>query len=75
MFAEAENRGALLGLVAADALEDGGAVAHDVREDVDLRVVPANEFAVVPDFFGLRDSHCGYSASESASSYDLRIIA
>ena len=53
VFAQAENRGALRGVVAADAFEDAGAVADDVREHVNLRVVPGDEFPVVPDLFGL----------------------
>jgi hypothetical protein len=46
----AEHRGALgLGVVAADALEDPGAVVQPVGEHVDLRVLPRDELAVHPD--------------------------
>jgi hypothetical protein len=48
VFFEAEDAGTLLGFVAADAFEDGGAVADDVGEDVNLGVVPVDEFAVAP---------------------------
>ena len=57
MLAEAENGGALLGVVATDALEDGGAVAHDVRKNVEGGVVPIDPLSVVPDFFGFLDGH------------------
>ena len=59
MLAEAENGGALLGFVAADAFEDGGAVADDVGKDVEGGVVPVDPLSVVPDFFGLLDGHDG----------------
>ena len=45
----AEDRRADLGVVAADALEDAGAVVQAVREYVDLRVLPGDELAVHPD--------------------------
>ncbi len=43
--------------VAADALEDGGAVVDDVGHDVDVGVVPGDEFPVVPDVFGGLQRH------------------
>src|SRR5208282_6825131 len=52
VFAIAENRGALWRAVTADSLEDGGAVADDVSEDVNLRIVPIDELAVVPNLIG-----------------------
>src|SRR5215467_7735369 len=54
MLAQTEDRGAFLGCVAADALEHRAAVAHNVREDVNGGLVPGNEAAIVPDFFGGR---------------------
>src|SRR5580693_4696227 len=54
---EAENAGTLLRFVAADAFEDGGAVADHVRENVNFGVVPVDELAVVPDLFSLGDGH------------------
>ena len=57
MLAKAEDGGALLGFVAADALKDRGAVADDVREDVEGGVVPIDPLSVVPDFLGLWDGH------------------
>ena len=45
----AEDRRADLGVVAADALEDAGAVVQAVREHVDLRVLPGDELPVHPD--------------------------
>ena len=45
----AEDRRADLGVVAADALEDAGAVVQAVREYVDLGVLPCDELAVHPD--------------------------
>ena len=41
--------GPLLGLVAADPLEDAGAVVQAVAEHVDLGVVPGDELPVHPD--------------------------
>ena len=43
--------------VAANAFEDRRAVVDDVRHDVNGRVVPVDQFAVVPDFIGLLDCH------------------
>ncbi len=40
------------GLVAANALEDAGAVVEAVRADMDGRVVPVDELAVQPDLLG-----------------------
>ncbi len=64
MFAEAEDRRALLGFVAADAFEDRGAITHHVREDVQLGVVPVDPLSVVPDFLGRLNRHkCSLFAS------------
>ena len=52
----AEDRRPVLGLVAADPLEDPGAVVQPVRQHVDLGVLPRDELAVVPD--QLRFDHC-----------------
>ena len=50
VVAVAEDRRYLgLGVVAADALEDPGAVVKPVREHVDVGVVPGHELAVFPD--------------------------
>jgi energy-converting hydrogenase A subunit M len=49
VLVEAKDCRSLLGLVAADALEDRGAVVHDVGEDVDLGVLVGDEVSVVPD--------------------------
>src|SRR6266704_4945703 len=57
VFAQAKSRRALLGFVAADALKNRRAVADDVREHMDLRIVPGYQFAVVPDPFGLFECH------------------
>jgi hypothetical protein len=48
---QAEDRGTRVRLVAADALEDAGAVMQGVREHMHLRVVPGNELPVHPDLF------------------------
>ena len=53
VVAVAEDRRAALGLVAADALEDAGAVVQPVAEHVDLRVLPGHELAVLPDQLSL----------------------
>ena len=47
-----EDRGPLRRVVAADPLEDAGAVVEAVRADVDARVVPVDELAVHPDLLG-----------------------
>src|SRR6266849_7720884 len=57
VLAQAEDGGALLGVVAANAFEDRGAVAHDVGEDVECGVIPVDPLSCVPDFFGLVDGH------------------
>src|ERR1700730_14593110 len=57
MLAEAENGGALLGFVAANAFEDRGAVTDDVGKDVKHGIVPVDPVSVVPDFFSLGDRH------------------
>ena len=49
MILVAEDRGATGGLVGADALEHAGSVVQAVAEYVHLRVLPGNEFSVVPD--------------------------
>ena len=67
-----KTAGALVGLVAADALEDARAVVQPVRADVDRRIGPVDELAVHPDLLGLAhrsppwaspvtvmDCHCG----------------
>ncbi len=53
VLAMAEHRRALVGLVAADALEDPGAVVQPVAQDMDLGVVPSDELAIHPDPFRL----------------------
>ena len=50
---EPEDRRALRRLVAADALEDAGAVVEAVHADVHLGVGPVDELAVHPDLVGL----------------------
>src|SRR5260370_31833710 len=57
VFAQAENGGALLRFIAANALEDRGAVTHDVRKHVKFGVVPIDPFTVVPDFLGRLNGH------------------
>ena len=49
----AEDRRADFGVVAADSLEDAGAVVQAVSEDVHIRLVPGDELAVLPDQLGL----------------------
>jgi hypothetical protein len=56
---EAEDHRAVRGLVAADALEHGRAVMHDVRHDVRGGLGPALDRAVVPDPFGVVHGHSG----------------
>ena len=53
MVAEAEDCRAARGVVAADALEDAGAVVEAVRADVHGGVRPVDELAVHPDLLGL----------------------
>ncbi len=51
VLAVAEDGRASLGLIAADALEDAGAVVQPVAEHVRLCVLPRHELAVLPDQF------------------------
>ena len=60
VVAQAEDRRPALGRVAADALEDAGAVVEAVARDVDLGVRPVHELAVHPDLLGLL--HCRNSS-------------
>src|SRR5262249_44527158 len=53
MVGKPEDRRAFLGLVAADSLEDSGAVVETVAADVDPGVCPVDELTVHPDLFGL----------------------
>jgi hypothetical protein len=46
-----ENRRAGRRRVAPDAFEYAAAIADHVRKDVNLRVIPINEAAVMPDLF------------------------
>jgi hypothetical protein len=48
---------ALLGVVAPDALEDGGAVTDDVGKNMQRSVFPVDPFSVVPNFLGLLNGH------------------
>src|SRR6266404_4005209 len=76
VLAETEDRGTLLGFVAANAFEHGRAVAHDVREDVQLGIVPLDPFSVVPDFLGRLNRHrCSLfdSATRGGASRNRRI--
>src|SRR5580693_4393216 len=57
MCSLARKMGAGGQFVAAHAFEDRRAVVDDVRHDVDGRVVPVDELAVVPDLVGLLDCH------------------
>ena len=52
MLGVAEHRRAELGVVAAHAVEHAGAVVQAVREDVDLGVLPGDEFSIHPDELG-----------------------
>ena len=66
MLLEAEDGRALGRLVAADALEDAGAVVQRVGEDVDLGLGPGHELAVHPDLVDLGDRHGSSSPARSA---------
>jgi len=57
-----ENGRALRLGVAADALEDAGAIVDDMAHDVDGGVLPGDQISVMPDVGGLGDRH-GDSAS------------
>jgi len=69
VLAEAEDGGSLLGVLAADAFEDRGAVAAYVGEDVERGVVPIDPFSVVPDFLGLVDGHLRSSSVPPIAEY------
>ena len=60
---EAEDRRPLRGLIATDALEQAGGVAHGVRGHVDGRALPRYELSVAPDFLIVADRHDGSSSS------------
>ncbi len=48
VFRQPEDAGAVGLVVAADALKDRRAVVYDVGHDVNLRLIPGDEFSVVP---------------------------
>ena len=62
--------GPLRRVVAADALEDAGAVVEAVRADVDARVVPVDELAVHPDLLG-RPARCLLEADFSRRGHEI----
>src|SRR3954453_3492616 len=72
MLAMPEDRGAAVGLVCPDALEDPGAVVEAVAQYVDLGVVPRDEIAIHPD--PLRLLH-GSSLLAVLAKYALRVRA
>ena len=54
MLLQAENGGAaILTLISPNAFKNSQPVVQGVGEDVDLGLLPGNEFAVEPDEFGL----------------------
>jgi hypothetical protein len=63
VIAKAKNGGALLSVVAANTFENRGAVADDVRKDMNIRVVPLDKLSVMPNLFGFRDGHQGCSGA------------
>src|SRR5579871_4579161 len=52
MLADAENLGSGGGRIAANAFEHAAAVAGDMRQHVDLGIVPIDQMPVVPDLAG-----------------------
>src|SRR5882724_8526303 len=52
MIPRPEQRRPMRAFITAHALEHRAAVADDVRKDVNLRVVPRNQPAIVPDLLG-----------------------
>ena len=51
VFVSAENRRASGQPITADAFKDGRTIIDDMRHDVNLGIIPVDEFSVVPDFF------------------------
>ena len=49
---QTEDAGTLGGIVGADPFKHRGAVMQGVGHDVNLRLVPLNQFTVKPDIFG-----------------------
>jgi len=49
----AKDRRPLIAVVAADALEDSGSVVKTMTQYVDLRLVPGDEIAALPDVLSL----------------------
>src|SRR5215470_6182819 len=52
MFASAEDDRPGSSGIAPDAFEHRASVAGYVRKNMDLRIVPANQTPIVPNFFG-----------------------
>src|SRR6185437_5885282 len=70
-----EHRGADLGVVAADALEDARAVVEPVREYVNLRVLPLDELAVHPDEVRLLHVDAPYRRCPSTARVASAVVA
>ena len=68
VVAEPEDRRPFRRVVAANALEDAGAVMQAVDADMDLRVGPVDELAVHPDLLGLLHRRAPFSGWSSNSS-------
>jgi len=53
MFLQPENDGFLGGgLITADAFKNAQSIMKGVGQNMDIGLVPGDEFAVQPDFFG-----------------------
>ena len=61
---QAEDGRTALGGIAARALKERRAVADHVRGNVQYRIIPGNEFTVVPNLLRLRERHLGTSLDE-----------
>jgi hypothetical protein len=57
VIAQAEAGGSLVRFVGSHSLEDRGAIVDNVRQYVNLGVVPFDHLAVHPDEFSFGESH------------------
>jgi hypothetical protein len=57
VFPQSKDGRASPGGVTTDALEDARTIMEHVRHDVHARLIPLDEFSVVPDFLNNRRGH------------------
>jgi hypothetical protein len=68
MFLDAKHSWTFGGLIAADPFKDAGTVMERMRQDMDVCVIPVDQFTVAPNFF-CGCNHPELSAKEGTFDY------